>query len=226
MPTTQFVVKIENLSKVAVPLELFPRVVRPLGIHTVWAPEIIPHAELTAHAETAMSDGVTVAGFYPHLPLPYQWKQAADKSWTFQGGDIVLKLTLIIYITARYEQEPFWDDLYQLVLTHELKHWKDSIDIVTNDMPRALQDDADLKRLILPDYAGRMTPMTDKEYQEWFVATDALGDTKFEKRIGDYWSKFYEKQKRLTDSSAEYRRYDDNVYNLKNGRPQYVIWPK
>ena len=100
MPTTQFVIKIENLSKVAIPLEFYPRVVRPLGIHTVWVPDVIPHAELAKRAETTMADGVTEAGFYLSLPLSYQWKQAADKTWTFQGGDIVLNLKLMIWFNG------------------------------------------------------------------------------------------------------------------------------
>ena len=229
---TRFVPKIVNLSKVMMTLKNYPRIVVPVGMTTVWEPEMIAHAALQIRASqeqkgTGSVRGLTEAGFSIRFDDFWsQWKQDVSKQWQFQGGDIVIQVDLKILVTDMFEKYDYRNDVFQLIMIHELKHWRDAEDIV-NGMPDKLKADADVMRLLIDSGKGQPEKLSDADFRAWFVTVNPdTGGTQFEDLACDMMIAEHDRLDHLRDTNAEYETYSGNVSCLRQNRAKSVYWPK
>lgn len=232
---TKFTTKIVNVSKSMLDLASYPRLVPPVGMLPVWEPKIIPHDELQLRAgytkvESVGSgvNGLTEPGFSVDFEnRSFQWEKDKSGMWQFQGGNVVVRLDLLICVTAKYEGETFRNDAVALIMTHELKHWQDNVDIVTNWLPTKLKALADIKRLLIDDGTGQPARLSQADYDKWFNQVNpSTGGTKWEDLIIDTYVLERDRRDQLRDSSKEYQDYSSNISALRQNRPELVVWPK
>jgi len=63
-----------------------------------------------------------------------QWR-AQPPMWWYLGGEIRLEVTVSVYVEERARTRP---DCLSMIMTHELEHVADELDIVRNWLPRRL----------------------------------------------------------------------------------------
>lgn len=80
--------------------------------------------------------------------LAGSWRLDGD-IWRFCGGEIVLTCTIGVYVDERAKPRARRRCL-EMILTHELLHVRDEIDIVTNWLPRAALGDAFIRSNLSP----------------------------------------------------------------------------
>ena len=133
-------------NELLLPRGLYPPIDAPEGV-PVWAPFLVSMADMVTealgrrnrygYATRASLDAFPSGYTRSDLTLRFvnfsrQWRFEASR-WHYQGGQICLELTLGIFADERAEDRP---ECLSMILTHELKHVADEIDIVTNWLPR------------------------------------------------------------------------------------------
>ena len=233
-PTT-FTSKVVNISKMNLDLAAYPRLVPPVGMTPIWEPKILPHADLQIRAGgtsvTSVGSGVnglTEPAFSVSFESPRtQWAKDQSGMWQFQGGNVVVRLDLLILVTDKYEGESYRNDVVALIMTHELKHWQDNVDIVTTWLPPKLKTHADIKRLLIDDGKGQPARLSQAEYDKWFTQVNPETEgTKWEDAIIDTYIAERDRRDQRRDSSNEYQTYSSNISALRQKRPELVVWPK
>ena len=232
---TVFTPKVVNVSKMILDPAAYPRMVPPVGMTPIWEPKVIPHEDLQIRAGhtnvTSVGSGVnglTEAGFSVYFENPSsQWVKDKSGTWQFQGGNVVVRVDLLILVTAKYEGETFRNDAVALIMTHELKHWVDNVDIVTNWLPAKLKAHADIKRLLFDDGMGQPARLSQAEYDKWFTLVNPETDgTRWEDAIIDTYVAERDRRDQRRDTSNEYQTYSSNISALRQKRPELVVWPK
>jgi len=233
MALTTLVPQIVNVSKTKLELANYPRLVLPAGMLTVWEPKIIAHEDLQKRAGHVQKgaigsvNGLTEAGFSILFDSPTQWTKDNAGLWQFQGGNVYLRVDLMIYVTDRFEGKNYRDDAFQLIMCHELKHWKDATDIVSNWLPPKVTNQPDLKRMLFDDGTGQRAKLSQKEYDEWItIVNPDTGGYKYEDVVGDLYITEHDRRHRLADSDAEYETYSGNINCLRQNMAGSVRWPK
>lgn len=133
-------------NELLLPRGLYPPIDAPEGV-PVWAPFLVSMADMVTeaigrrnrygYATRASLDAFPSGYTRSDLTLRFvnfsrQWRFEASR-WHYQGGQICLELTLGIFADERAEDRL---ECLSMILTHELKHVADEIDIVTNWLPR------------------------------------------------------------------------------------------
>jgi hypothetical protein len=191
-----------------------------LAPSNVPAPNFIPPTNMTSklHDVSGHGDrlkivhGLTVPEFAVTFPnMAQQWRRigtGAFPSWQFQGGDVFLDVTLTVYILEGDRPQPNGEasrKIYAILMSHELLHVLDEIDIVSRWMPpKVYGDDKVLK------YLTNAQPVDDSMFRTWFQGSG------FTNWLRDgYWSAERERRKQLRDTAQEYTTQGDRIATLR-----------
>ncbi len=109
------------------------------------------------------------------VKLTGPWKQTASAParWQYQGCELQLAVNVAVYIIDKYQPVP---KLFEMILSHELLHVQDDIDIVTQYLPQELPKDEYIKKYLID-----RTPVDDAMYRSWFV------EDRFSNYVRDIW---------------------------------------
>ena len=158
----------------------------------------VPKPELQAKAHTAGGiAGLTVGEFgLEFQDFASQWRcvpQGAIKTWVFQGGALLLKSLVKIYVDDRFRTRT---DLLDLIMEHEFLHVADEIEVLRTDVPARLRDDS-----IVQQYLIQKKPVDNSMFESWFKTS------KFKEYVEPVWAEEHNRRGRRRDSGMEYARY-------------------
>ena len=158
--------------------------------------------ELQAMAQTAGGiAGLTVGEFsLAFQDFASQWRcvsQGAIKTWVFQGGALLLKSLVKIYVDDRFRTRT---DLLDLIMEHEFLHVADEIEVLRNDVPARLRQDS-----IVRQYLIQKMPVDNGMFENWFKTS------KFKEYVEPVWAEEHNRRGRRRDSGMEYARYINNI---------------
>ena len=120
--------------------------------------------------------------------------------WQFQNGELQLAVTIAVYIIENYRPIP---KLFELIMSHELLHVQDEIDVATQFLPKELPKDEWVKKFLIDQ-----SKVDDAAYRNWFT-TD-----KFENYVRDTWVLERNERGKGRDSGPGYERYKLDVAKL------------
>ena len=130
------------------------------------------------------------------------WKQSGNTpaTWQFQGGDLQLAVNVAVYIIDKYRPVP---KLFEMILSHELLHVQDDIDIVTQYLPEELPGDEYVKKYLIDQ-----KPVDDAMYRNWFI------EDRFSKYVRDIWVLERNRRGGGRDSGPVYDHYKLEIAKL------------
>jgi hypothetical protein len=137
-------------------------------------------------------------------------------NFRFQGGEVILNLTLGLYILDL--REPGDDDkslkIFDILYEHELLHVLDEMDIVKNWLPRMAMAEPDVIK-----YFVRAEPFT------YGVQSQSIADARKEfldKYIGqsifNLWATEANRRTSIRDAPGEYKKVNDEIEKIRSGR--------
>lgn len=162
----------------------------------------LPKPQLQAMAQTAGGiAGLTVGDFsLAFQDFAGQW-QALSKSgintWVFQGGALLLKSLVKIYVDDRFRDRT---DLLDLIMEHEFLHVADEIEVLRTDVPARLRDDS-----IVLQYLIQKKPVDSAMFENWFKTS------KFQEYVEAVYAEEHNRRGRRRDSGMEYARYINSI---------------
>jgi hypothetical protein len=238
MTPTNFVSTVTPGCPLPLPMALYPRIKAPPGIGTVYAPLKISEHEMAVRGRgmglPSSTNFVEYGLTYPEFSVRFadekgQWKHDPGGWWQFQGGDVILDVRVTVYVSKLYEVFAFKDEIFQLVISHELEHVRDHFDVIHRHLPQILRADAEVKKLLIDDGTGQPAKLPDGTYQHWFV--DKVNDwgrewTRFGYRVFQLWAAKYSDLGEKLDNGARANQYRKNIDNLKHENLKSVKWPK
>ncbi|MGH9366570.1 MAG: hypothetical protein ACRD3M_02710 [Thermoanaerobaculia bacterium] len=184
------------------PISYYPQLRVPPGV-PVWEPKPIPFGRMSqlAHDKLPAPAGLTVPSSLS-VKLQGSWKQtgASPARWQFQGGDLLLESRLAVYIIDEFRPVK---KLFELIMSHELLHVQDAIDILTRYMPEEVPRDEYVKKYLL-----EAQPVDDAMYRNW------LQGQRFEQYVRDIWGLEWNRRGEARDSGPVYERYKLEVAKL------------
>ena len=145
MAIPHYVGVVRYRNELLLPRELYPPIEAPDNV-PVWAPFMVSMADMIRQAidrrnrygyatETSLSSfpsGYTRSDLTARfVNLAQQWRHDPPM-WFYEGGQIRLELTIGIYADERTRDRP---DCLSMIMSHELMHVADEIDIVKNWLP-------------------------------------------------------------------------------------------
>lgn len=144
-----------------------------------------------------------------------QWQPVSGpggrRQWQFQGGDIVLNLDLEVFVLEGDRPQPNDQEsvqIFALIMSHELLHVADEIDIVKNWLPARLYADAFVQR-----HLSNAQPLDDGMYQRWFAGGE------FQTWIhNSLWAPEHNRRGNQRDAPAQYRQLNDAIDRLRIAR--------
>ena len=133
MANLRFTASVHHESQAIVPVSNYPGLLVPPGV-PVHEPIAISFARMSQLAPDKFPApaGLTVATGELSMKLQGTWKptETAPVMWKWQGGDMQLDVTVAVYIIDKYQPVK---KLFEVILSHELMHWEDDIDIVIDE---------------------------------------------------------------------------------------------
>lgn len=141
-----------------------------------------------------------------------QWRQnrrdASFPSWTFQGGDIFLEVTLEVFVLEGDRPgsgDPAGRQIFGVIMEHELEHVADEIDIVSRWMPPRAYRDRMVRR-----YLADGRPVDDRMFRGWFRTG------RFERWLKNgHWAPEHNRRQRRRDSPEAYRALQERIDRLR-----------
>lgn len=218
-PVYQFTPRI-TFGNGVVPAAMYGLKIPPeLSSTSVPAPDFVDPAKMISLRNAAVGGhgtgvsvvhGLTVTQFAVTFPKPTQWRQVGTKfpSWQFQGGDILLDVTIRVYVLEGdrpKENDDLSRQLFAVIMEHELLHVLDEIDIVTKWMPpQAYKDDMVVK------YLTNAAPVDEGMYQSWFK-TD-----RFSNWLKDgLWTPEHNRRGTLRDAASQYAALQNQIDDIR-----------
>jgi hypothetical protein len=206
-------------------LSLYPKIKPPSSKMTsAPEPKLVSTAEMNGLLRTKSKEslshvwGLTVGTFALRFSdTAKQWKKSDDGRWQFQGGDVELAVMNKIYIDKQLvgSDGDLDSDLIGLIMSHELLHVQDHIDVMTKDAPTELTNDRIIRRLLIDDGKGEPGIIEEKEYKHWVVdlTTDYDGNecTYLTSRMIDLIVDKLNAKASGRDSGPAYAEYGNNV---------------
>ena len=162
----------------------------------------LPKQQLQGMAQTAGGiAGLTVGEFsLAFEDFASQWRcvpQGAIKTWVFQGGALILKSLVKIYVDDRFRDRT---DLLDLIMEHEFMHVADEIEVLRTDVPARLRDDS-----IIRQYLIQKMPVDNGMFENWFKTS------RFQDYVEPVWAEEHNRRGRRRDSGMEYARYINSI---------------
>lgn len=131
-----------------------------------------------------------------------QWQQVSTQItrswWQFRGGDVYLDLAIQVYVLKDYSPRPndaIYNQIFALIMEHELWHVEDAIKIITQWMPSMAYQDQNVQK-----YFTHAEIMGDEQFKYWFH------NGYFEKYLRDCLYEELSKQAKVRHSSAECKK--------------------
>jgi hypothetical protein len=162
----------------------------------------LPKPQLQAMAQTAGGiAGLTVGDFsLAFQDFGSQWQSVSQngfKTWVFQGGVLLLKSLVKIYVDDRFRERA---DLLDLIMEHEFLHVADEIEVLRTDVPARLRDDS-----IVRQYLIQQKPVDSAMFENWFKTS------KFQEYVEAVYAEEHNRRGRRRDSGMEYARYINTI---------------
>jgi hypothetical protein len=203
MADMRFTASIHYESQLMVPVSYYPDLLVPPGV-PVYEPIAVTFARMSQLAPDKFPApaGLTVATRELSVKLRGFWKPSGTSpvTWQWQGGVMQLDVTVAVYIIDKYRPV---EKLFELILSHELMHVQDDIDIVSQYLPQELPRDPLVKKYLIDQ-----APVDDAMYRNYFC-TDML-----QKGLQPIWADERNVRGRQRDSGALYRRYTEKLLTL------------
>jgi hypothetical protein len=155
----------------------------------------VPHGLTTAEFSLAFS---AFANQWRQVPTP-----AATPTWVFQGGDIILEVAIGLYVLEGDRPIPNdapSEEIYRIIVEHELLHVSDEIDIIRNWFPPVATRDAKVQQFL-----AQSQPLDGPTFQHWFRGAG------FQQWLEHDWAQEHNRRNALRDTSAEYRRLTEQI---------------
>jgi hypothetical protein len=198
----RFVPSVRHENQLLVPLGYYPGLRVPAGV-PVYEPIAVSFGRMSQLAPDKLPApaGLTVPSSLS-VKLVGQWRQASASpvQWQFQGGELQLRATVAVYMIDKFRPV---DKLFELILSHELLHVKDDIDIVSQYLPQELPRDEYVKKYLLEQKV-----VDNAMYCNWFLAD------RFEKYVRDIWVLERNRRGAARDSGALYEQYKQAIVKL------------
>jgi hypothetical protein len=163
----------------ALSLGLYPKIKAPSSkVTSAPRPRFVSTAEmkglLRAKPKASLSHvwGLTVGTFSLAFPdLAKQWSKNDAGRWQFQGGDVELVVVNKIYIDKDLvgSDARLNSDLIGLIMTHELLHVQDNVDVLSKDGPTELTNDRIIRSLLIDAGKGEPGIVEEREYKHWVL---------------------------------------------------------
>jgi hypothetical protein len=162
----------------------------------------LPKPQLQAMAQTAGGiAGLTVGDFsLAFQDFASQWQAVSKGSfttWVFQGGVLLLKSVIKIYVDDRFRDRA---DLLGLIMEHEFQHVADEIEVLRTDVPARLRDDS-----MVSQYLIQKKPVDSSMFESWFKTS------KFEEWVQPVYAEEHNRRGRRRDSGMEYANYINSI---------------
>jgi hypothetical protein len=158
-------------------LGLYPKIKTPSSTITsapsptfVSSPEMKALLKSDSRASLSHVWGLTVGTFSLHFAdAVKQWTKNSDGRWQFQGGDVELVVVNRIYIDKNMlgSEARLDSDVAGLIMTHELLHVQDNVEVVTKDGPAELTSDRVIRSLLIDGGKGEPGIVEEREYNHW-----------------------------------------------------------
>jgi len=162
----------------------------------------LPKPQLQAMAQTAGGiAGLTVGDFsLAFQDFASQWQPVSQngiRTWVFQGGALLLKSLVKIYVDDRFRDR---QELLDLIMEHEFLHVADEIQVLRNDVPARLRDDS-----IVGQYLIQKRPVDNSMFENWFKTS------RFEDYVQPVYAEEHNRRGRRRDSGMEYANYINSI---------------
>lgn len=159
-----------------------------------------PQLQALAHTAGGVA-GLTVSEFSLEFPdFATQWlcvPQGGIKMWRFQGGPLLLKCLVKIYVDDRARGRY---DILDVIMEHEFLHVADEIEVLRNDVPAKLREDS-----IVRQYLIEKKPVDNTMFQNWFKTS------KFQEYVEPVWAEEHNRRGKRRDSGMDYARYINSI---------------
>jgi hypothetical protein len=203
MANLRFSASVQYENQILVPVSYYSGLLVPPGV-PAYEPIEVSFGRMSQLAPDKFPApaGLTVATKDLSVKLRGFWKQNATTpvTWQWQGGTMQLAVTVAVYIIDKYRPV---EKLFELILSHELMHVQDDIDIVSQYLPQELPKDPLVKKYLIDQ-----TPVDDSMYRNFFC-TDKL-----QQNLREIWAGERNVRGGQRDSGALYERYKLNVAKL------------
>jgi len=152
-----------------------------------------------------------LAVIFPDIDRQWQRRNGAQNrvSWTFQGGDVILQVTIAVHVLdddRPLDKDRLSQKLFAVIWEHELLHVLDDIEIVRNWLPKQVLDD-EWTRKYLVDAQELPDPTFDHYIRKdkltpWFRDGPWLAERN--RRAG------------IRDSAANYAHVSDEINAIRS----------
>lgn len=159
--------------------------------------------------------GLTKAEFSLRFDdIDRQWTRetsGGNSAWVFQGGDVYFEVAIEVFVLEGDRPDPddaVSEQIFAVIVEHELLHVTDAIDIVSDWMPPRAYADRMVKR-----YLADAQPVQDRMFRAWFRSNQ------FEQwlEVG-LWAREHNRRDALRDAPAEYAALQERIDNLRASR--------
>ena len=203
MANLRFTSYVHYENQIMVPISYYPGLLVPPGV-PVYEPFAVSFARMSQLAPDKFPApaGLTVATRDLSVKLQGIWKQSGTGpvTWQWQGGAMQLEVAVAVYMIDKYRPV---EKLFELILSHELMHVQDDIDIVSQYLPQELPRDPLVKKYLI-DHA----PVDDSMYRNFFC-TDKL-----QQNLREIWAGERNLRGHQRDSGALYEQYKLKIAKL------------
>lgn len=157
--------------------------------------------------------GLTTAEFSIAFPnMTRQWPQVSAQGRgpmrQFQGGDVYLQITLDVFILEGDRPAPNDDisqQIFAIIMEHELEHVADEIDLVRRWMPARIRRDERVRRYLTDAQA-----LSEQGYQHWIAGTGLTNWVK-----NGIWAPEHNRRSAHRDSPANYGALQSRIDQLR-----------
>lgn len=213
----------------ALKLAVHPKIKKPSSkMTTAPNPSFVTAAELDGSLRTTKKAsfghvwGLTVATFaLEFADQAKQWREVEKGKWQFQGGEIQLKVSHVIYVNKSIvgDDASLKSDVVAMIMTHELLHVQDNFDVLKAHGATEIQGDSDLKSILVDAGKGEPKILMDDVYKRWVFekSTDGTGhqSTNLTVRLVDLIAPKLNEKQAARDSGPKFQDYAQQVNYLR-----------
>jgi hypothetical protein len=213
----------------ALKLSIYPKIKKPSSkMTTAPNPSFVTTAELDGSLRTTNKAtlghvwGLTVATFaLEFADQAKQWLEVEKGKWQFQGGEIQLKVSHVIYINKSFlgDDSSLKTDVVGMIMTHELLHVQDNFDVLKTHGATEIQGDSSLKSMLVDDGKGEPKILMEDVYKRWVLekSKDGTGhqSTNLTVRLVDLIAPKLNEKQAARDSGPKYKDYAQQVSYLR-----------
>lgn len=237
--SVNFVKKTKWINELLLPAEFYNvQVPAGLGSFDVRAPKFVDVAGMTrasgsgiAHAGAGGQLGIVNGLVTNEIKVIFdnmakQWRctpvggptsRTGPGQFQFQGGDVILEISLGVYILNISEPKPedqISADIFAAVYSHELLHVSDEIDILNNWLPPKVPVEPIIARYLVQAqpyvYGTQAQPidLVEREFHKYIQEN-------IQTAVHNIWAVEANRRQALRDAPSEYKIVQDKVDTLR-----------